>query len=684
MNSQSFTLLAIEDNQCNLVELQAFLFQTFPKATLLSAQCGKAGLALCHAEMPDFVLLDVSMCKMDGYEVCTKIKSDPLLRHIPVVLLTEISLSGDSRFKAIDSGADAFLTKPYNESELTAQIKNILRRIDSEKNKSTEKQILENKVVDRTKALEQELLERQKSEAALTESRQQLLDIIDFLPDATFVVDHEKKIIAWNKAMEAMTGVQKQDMIGKGNNAYSIPFYGKEQKQLLDFIDSRDQAILTRYSNVKENGLSVSAEIFAQALYDGRGAHIFVLGAPLFNGVGERVGYIESIRDISDRKRAEDALHESEELYRLLFVNSGIAILFTKTDGTVDSANPEACRMFGRTETEIIKLGRRGIVDYSDPRFLVAIQQRKKSGQFKGEMSLFRKDGTLFLADVSSNIFHDSHGQERTSLIIRDISDRKRAQDEIIQLNAELEQRVNQRTLQLENTNKELESFSYSVSHDLRAPLRGIDGWSLALLEDYDHLLDDRGRVYLDRVRSESQRMGHLIDDLLKLSRVNRLEMKKRYVDISFMANTIVNRLTESLQGRHFDINIHPAMSAKGDPQLLEIVLTNLFENAFKFTGTRDIAKIEFGLLPQNGVPTYYIRDNGVGFDMLYADKLFGAFQRMHKQSDFPGTGIGLATVLRIISRHNGRIWAESEPEKGSTFYFSLTTGVDNEINQGS
>jgi signal transduction histidine kinase len=232
----------------------------------------------------------------------------------------------------------------------------------------------------------------------------------------------------------------------------------------------------------------------------------------------------------------------------------------------------------------------------------------------------------------------------------------------------------------LEETNQELESFSYSVSHDLRSPLRGIDGWSLALVEDYGDGLDETAHDYVARIRHETQRMGHLIDDLLQLARITRTEIRSESVDLSAQAQDIAARLRASHPTRAIEFTIAPGMHCEGDSRLLEIVLTNLFDNACKFTGTRALARIEFGLEMASdsgsAAPSlaYFVRDNGVGFDMGHAQKLFGAFQRMHGASQFPGTGIGLATVQRIVHRHGGRIWAKSTLDQGATFYFTLPT----------
>lgn len=237
---------------------------------------------------------------------------------------------------------------------------------------------------------------------------------------------------------------------------------------------------------------------------------------------------------------------------------------------------------------------------------------------------------------------------------------------------------VERKSTQLQETNKELEAFSYSVSHDLRSPLRGIDGWGLALMEDYGHQLDATAHEYLERIRFDTQRMGRLIDDLLQLARVTRGEIRFEAVDLSALARSVAERLQQAQAGRQIEFLIEPGLTSQGDPRLLEIVLTNLLGNACKFTGTRAAAHIEFGstLTEEPGArvqsQVYFVRDNGVGFEMAHATRLFGAFQRMHKESEFPGTGIGLATVQRIVHRHGGKVWAKAALDQGARFYFSL------------
>jgi light-regulated signal transduction histidine kinase (bacteriophytochrome) len=226
--------------------------------------------------------------------------------------------------------------------------------------------------------------------------------------------------------------------------------------------------------------------------------------------------------------------------------------------------------------------------------------------------------------------------------------------------------------LALEAVNKELESFSYSVSHDLRSPLRAIDGFSLAILEDYGDSIDATGKLYLERIRNASQNMAELIDDILQLSKVSRYSLEKKQINLSDMAEKIKKTLMESDPKRNVEFIIKDSLTAEADPVLAHRLLQNLIENSWKFTSQKKKGKIEVGKEEKNGQTIFFVRDNGAGFDMKYADKLFGPFQRLHAQKDYPGTGIGLATVQRIVYKHQGEVWAEAIPEKGAVFYFTL------------
>jgi light-regulated signal transduction histidine kinase (bacteriophytochrome) len=250
-----------------------------------------------------------------------------------------------------------------------------------------------------------------------------------------------------------------------------------------------------------------------------------------------------------------------------------------------------------------------------------------------------------------------------------EVIERKQVEQAVVTLNQGLQKAI----VELKAVNRELESFSYSVSHDLRAPLRSIDGFSQALLEDCSNQLDDSGQDYLHRIRNATQRMGHLIDDLLNLSQVTRSEMRLEPVNLSLIASNICTELQRSQPERQVEFVVHPGLFAQGDVRLIHVLLTNLLNNAWKFSSKNPHARIEFGILstPTDN-PVYFVRDNGVGFDMAFANKLFGPFQRLHSANEFPGNGIGLATVQRIARRHGGRTWAEGALEEGATFYFTL------------
>ena len=269
-------------------------------------------------------------------------------------------------------------------------------------------------------------------------------------------------------------------------------------------------------------------------------------------------------------------------------------------------------------------------------------------------------------------VYHEDDHAPMILLAIEDVTEKKKAQEELRRMNAELESRVRERTAQLEASNKELEAFCYSVSHDLRAPLRAIDGFSQELLTSYTGRLDDKGRHFLERIRAGSQRMAQLIDDILLLSRSSRGDLRYQPIDLSGMAREVAEDLRHREPGRDVTFIIEPGVDGFGDSRMLRLVLENLIGNAWKFTAKRPRATIAFGRSESQGGPAYFVRDDGAGFDMAFAGKLFGAFQRLHSDRDFPGAGIGLAIVQRVIHRHDGRVWGEGAVERGATFSFTL------------
>jgi signal transduction histidine kinase len=292
--------------------------------------------------------------------------------------------------------------------------------------------------------------------------------------------------------------------------------------------------------------------------------------------------------------------------------------------------------------------------------------------QLAREQETLYEQAALLEEEVAERQAAQENLQEQALLLEEEITERRKAQNEIRKLNEELEQRIAERTAQLEAANRELEAFSYSASHDLRAPLRSIDGFSQALLEDYQDKLDEQGRDSLRRVRAASQRMARLIDDMLQLSRITRGVLKCVLVDLSALAQSVAEELQRTQPDRMVDFVIQNGLTTQGDPQLLQVLLENLFGNAWKFTGKRESAKIEFGVTTIDDRRAYFVRDDGAGFDMAYADKMFVPFHRLHGFNEFAGTGIGLSIVQRILQRHGGEIWAEGAVDQGATFYFTL------------
>lgn len=392
---------------------------------------------------------------------------------------------------------------------------------------------------------------------------------------------------------------------------------------------------------------------------------------------GELEHHSAFVRDITERKRAEEALRclneELEDrveqrtatvrLQAQIIDQTHDSVITTDLEGIVDSWNGGAERLFGISADDAIGQPISFIYPRQEHAFLQneVIAPLIKNGQHETDVRMKRGDGTEFPAHLSLSLLYDETGMPRGMVGYSiDISEQKKR-----------EKKLDDLARRLQASNKELESFSYSVSHDLRAPLRAIDGFSLALVEDYGNQLDDTAHDYLRRVRNGAQRMGMLIDDMLQLSRVNRRELVIEEIDLGAIARSVMDELQSVEPERQVELILDQDLHVQGDPRLLRVVMDNLLGNAWKFTSQEPKAKINFKRRVDD--PTaLVISDNGVGFDMRHMDKLFGAFQRLHSTREFPGTGVGLATVQRIIHRHGGRIWAEANEGEGATFYFTL------------
>ncbi len=496
-------------------------------------------------------------------------------------------------------------------------------------------------------------------------AEKQFRQVIEGAPNGMVLVDRQGRITLVNAQIEKSFGYSREELLGQ-----SIEMLVPERFRARhpSYRDGFTTAPTTRSMGagrdlygLRKDGSEFPVEIGLNPLETEQG--LMVLG---------------TVVDITERKRAEEALRRSQEQLAGVIGSAMDAIISVDEDQRIVLFNAAAERMFLYPSEEAIG---RPLDRFIPERFRPAhrghvedfgrTRVTKRSMGALGAIFGLRADGEEFPIEASISQL-ESEGRKFYTVILRDITERKRAEEQNRRLNETLEQRVRERTAQLQAANKELEAFSYSVSHDLRAPLRHINGFSQALLEDYADKLDETGKGYLQEVRAASQEMAQLIDDVLQLARVTRSEMRRESVDLSELSHSVMAELQKGGTGRTAAVNIEEGLLTHGDRRLLRIVLGNLLGNAWKFTSKREHAEIAFGRERKDGEAVYFVRDNGAGFDMAFADKLFGAFQRLHSAGEFEGTGIGLATVQRIVHRHGGRVWAEGAPGRGATFYFTL------------
>ena len=561
---------------------------------------------------------------------------------------------------------------------------------------------IDKRVRERTIELENAVAERKEAENIVKLANAYNRSLLEASLDPLVTIDVNGKITDVNVATEKVTGRSRTELI---------------DTEFSDYFTEPAKA-RAGYQQVFQEGLVMDYALEIRRR-DGHITPVLYNAAVYRDEAGKDIGVFAAARDITERRRAEEiaklddvrnarilkiSQYPAASLRELLdlALDEAIALsgskfgyLYFYNENTQDFtlhawskevmnecviANPQTDYKLEKTGIwgEVVRQRKPIIVnDFAAPHPL-------KKGYPEGHAPLLRffsvpvfSEGRIVAVVGFANRtseYTDRDVSQMTLLMdsVWKIVERKQAEEEIKKLNRELESRVLERTAQLEASNKELEAFAYSVSHDLRTPLRGIDGFSLALLEDYADKLDESGKDYLERVRAGALKMGQLIDALLNLSRLTRGEVRRASVDLSALAKNAAEELRKSEPVRRVDFIIASDVTVKGDPVMLRAVIDNLLGNAWKFTGKRDAGRIEFGVKKVDGKTAYFVQDNGSGFDMTYANKLFTAFQRLHGTTDFPGLGIGLATVQRIIHRHGGRVWAEGEVEKGATFFFTL------------
>jgi PAS domain S-box-containing protein len=513
-----------------------------------------------------------------------------------------------------------------------------------------------------------DITDRKRAEEAVRASEEKYRTLFDAASDGIFITD-KKHLLDCNNRTLQIYGCTREQLLGQPPARFLPPRQpdGRDSKEkALEQLAAafRGEPNCIEWKQYHYDGTTFDSEVSLTCIEIG--------GEKIIQGI---------VRDITDRKRAEEQLRESEGIFRAIFSQSFHFIGLLTLDGTILKVNSSALDFAGIKEEDV-----EGKPFWEGPwwshskeeqiRLRDAIKKAAQGEFFRGEATHPDAEGNLHYIDFSIKPVKDENG--KVILLIpegRDITEHKQAEEEIRKLNSDLERRVTERTAQLQAVNKELEAFSYSVSHDLRAPLRSISGFSQLLEEECGGNLPGQAKDYLGRVQKGCRRMAQMIDDFLNLSRVARNEMHRTKVDLSALAGSVVEDLRKGTPEREVHVLIAPDLKGFADKNLMLIVLDNLLGNSWKFTRKQPHPEIEMGLTRLEGEDVFFVRDNGAGFDMAYVEKLFNCFQRFHTEDEFEGTGIGLATVQRIIRRHGGRVWGQGEVNKGATFYFTLPSG---------
>jgi PAS domain S-box-containing protein len=711
-------ILIVDDQPENIWPLTQHLQSGFD---VLCVTSGKEALEIVFSEnRPDLILLDIMMPGMDGYQVCEKLKADESTREIPVIFLTG-KTADPEQVKGLGIGAQDYVTKPFSLPVVMARVKSVLNI----KKEMDRRLLLKAQLEALNQQLEHQVRQKQRELEAAREALTQYEDKWNSLFNKNGVDEKAlKRVLVVDDNPENV-----HILVNNLQSQYEVicTTSGKEALEIA-FSDDRPDIILLDIMMPDMDGFEVCSRLKANAeTWSIPVIFITALGQEVDETRGLNLGAVDFITKpfsipvakarieahlrlkeemdhritlasklealnknlevrIQKKEAALEQAHEdlktSESKYRGIYENAIEGIFQATPEGRFLDASPSLARNLGyESSRELVST----VTDiahqlYFRPQdrggLMHALEQKGKILGFETQFK--KKNGEVIWVSISANAVHDENGE----LIYFqgftiDITERKRAEEEIRKLNLELEQRVIERTAQLEAANKDLEAFAYSVSHDLRAPLRHIDGFLELFQKRMATALDEQSRHYMGTISESAKRMGALIDDLLSFSRMGSNQITKLRVDLGELTQEVILEFQPETLNRNIHWHVCDLPVVNGDRAMLRMALVNLISNALKFTQPRQKAEIEIGWMrEQESENVIFVHDNGVGFDMNYVDRLFGVFQRLHRADEFKGTGIGLANVRRIIIRHGGRTWAEGQVNQGATFYFSLPQDI--------
>lgn len=602
-------ILIVDDKPANILALESLL--ATKDRIILNANSGKDALKITLNKNVDLIILDVQMPEMDGFEVAQILKLNKRTRDIPIIFASAEKKEHEFILKGFEEGAVDYLYKPLDPEICKAKV-SVLLKLELQKKELMEKNLL--------------LL----NSSLLINNSADIIGIIDL---ATF------KIEEVNKAFTEILGYKYEDI---------------KDTSLTFFLSNEDRVNVQKLSKSDKDQLFFETRIYC------KDRSIKWLQ---WNVVSKYGKWFANARDITEIKQVEKIRNYLTTVVK----QSNDAIYIYDHEGKIISWNEGAEKIYGYTEKEAIKMKIWNIIpDYIQPQ-TQEMMDRIISGEKIQDIETKRvtKHGKLIDVLFSASIISDSINTDKSIAINeRDITDQKMADNKIKELNNDLQNNI----VQLESANKEMESFSYSVSHDLRAPLRALIGFSNILEEDYGETFDDEAKRLVKNIQTNSQKMSVLIDELLSFSKLDRKQLEKREINMFSM----VENIFDEIKPDKTQVKINNLSISQGDYTLLNQVWVNLISNAIKYSSKKENPVVEIGETQTDKEITYYVKDNGAGFNMKYADKLFGVFQRLHSDSEFEGTGVGLAIVNRIINKHGGKVWAEAVVNEGATFYFSL------------